>query len=218
MKGAVPLLRKEVVYSERGESLTWLKGETITTKSNYALCRCGASAKKPFCDGSHNRIGFDGTEQADARPIAEREHIIEGANIEGANIRVKSDPSLCSHIRFCVNRFGGLNQMLPSADDVRVRSQVIAMVERCPSGTLTYEVKVGDETTDDNYKSVEPDLPMAIGVIRNGPLWVTGGISIERADGLPVEIRNRVTLCRCGHSKNKPFCDGAHGEIGFTDG
>ena len=215
IQGGIPLNRKEVVYSESNEPLTWRKVNAIQTSQNYALCRCGESKNKPFCDGSHTRIGFDGTETADTRPTVERQHVIEGENIAGTNIRVKSDPCLCAHARFCFNRFGNLNQMMPSASDVRIRNQVIAMVERCPSGSLTYEIKVNDDTSDD-YQEIEPDLPMAISVITDGPLWVTGGIRIERADGQPLEIRNRVTLCRCGHSKNKPFCDGTHSKIGFT--
>lgn len=215
IQGGIPLNRKEVVYSESNEPLTWLKVNAIQTSPNYALCRCGESKNKPFCDGSHTRIGFNGTETADTRPTVERQEVIEGSNIEEAHIRVKCDHSLCAHARFCFNRFGNLNQMIPLENDVRIRNQVIAMVERCPSGSLTYEIKVDNDTAND-YQEVEPDLPVAISVITNGPLWVTGGIRIERADGKPLEIRNRVTLCRCGHSKNKPFCDGTHNEIKFT--
>jgi CDGSH-type Zn-finger protein len=51
------------------------------------------------------------------------------------------------------------------------------------------------------------------------PLWVRGGIQIESAaDGHVYERRNRLTLCRCGQSSNKPFCGGTHAEIGFRDG
>jgi CDGSH-type Zn-finger protein len=215
IQGGLALYRKEVVYSELDEPLTWRKINEIQTSQNYALCRCGESNNKPFCDGSHTRISFDGTETADTQPTVERQKVIEGENIEGTNIRVKSDLSLCTHARFCFNRFGNLNQMMPSASDVRIRNQVIAMVERCPSGALTYEINV-DNDTSNGYQKVEPDLPTAISVITDGPLWVTGGILIERADGQPIEIRNRVTLCRCGHSKNKPFCDGTHSKIDFT--
>ena len=215
IQGGIALYRKEVVYSELDESLTWRKVNAIPTSQNYALCRCGESNNKPFCDGSHSSISFDGTETADTRPTVERQRIIEGENFEGANIRVKSDHYLCTHARFCFNRFGNLNQMLPSASDVRIRNEVIAMVERCPSGALTYEIEIDNDTSTD-YQAVEPDLPSAIAVITDGPLWVTGDIRIERADGQPMEIRNRVTLCRCGHSKNKPFCDGTHNEIDFT--
>jgi len=95
--------------------------------------------------------------------------------------------------------------------ETEVRSLVIAMVERCPSGALTYSIEPGEP-------DIEPDLPQQIadtieitadGPIA-GPLWVTGNITIERADGQPFEPRNRVTLCNCGLSKIKPLCDGTH--------
>ncbi|MFV0643915.1 MAG: CDGSH iron-sulfur domain-containing protein, partial [Sphingomonadaceae bacterium] len=50
-----------------------------------------------------------------------------------------------------------------------------------------------------------------------GPIWVEGGITVEAADGTVYEERNRVTLCRCGQSQNKPYCDGTHASINFTD-
>ncbi|MEO5901562.1 MAG: CDGSH iron-sulfur domain-containing protein [Ilumatobacteraceae bacterium] len=50
-----------------------------------------------------------------------------------------------------------------------------------------------------------------------GPIWVRGGIPISSSDGRAYEVRNRVTLCRCGASTNKPFCDASHAPIGFID-
>jgi CDGSH-type Zn-finger protein len=82
------------------------------------------------------------------------------------------------------------------------------MVERCPSGALTYQLDPGT--------AVEPLLPEAIAVTDDGPLWVTGGIPVTAGDG-ELERRNRVTLCRCGHSDRKPLCDGSHKEAGFAD-
>jgi CDGSH-type Zn-finger protein len=57
-----------------------------------------------------------------------------------------------------------------------------------------------------------------VAICRDGPLLVRGGIPVESEDGRPYEVRNRVTLCRCGHSRNKPFCDGTHDQIGFREG
>jgi CDGSH-type Zn-finger protein len=82
------------------------------------------------------------------------------------------------------------------------------MIEKCPSGALTFSFD-GDD--------VEPLLATAISVIDDGPLWVTGGISVTKQDGTELETRNRVTLCRCGASGNKPLCDGSHKEIGFHE-
>jgi hypothetical protein len=105
----------------------------------------------------------------------------------------------------------GLVQFVAGSDDTQVRSLVIAMVERCPSGALTYSITASEA-------DIEPDLPQQIAVTTeitsggpiSGPLWVTGEILVERSDGLLLETRNRVTLCSCGISRNKPLCDGTH--------
>ena len=207
VQGSIPLVRKTQVVSEYGEPLTWEKGETIETGKSYALCRCGQSGDKPFCDNAHLECFFDGTETADTRPTAERQTVYPGAT----NLVVKCDQSLCTESGFCGMRNATIGQLATRTADTNVRSQVIAMVERCPSGSLTYAVEEGKP-------DIEPDLPKQIAVITEitsagpiaGPLWVTGNIPIERADGKPLETRNRVTLCNCGLSKNKPLCDGTH--------
>ncbi len=92
------------------------------------------------------------------------------------------------------------------------------MIEHCPSGGTTYSIEKGGA-------DIEPDLPRQVAVTTEitsdgpiaGPLWVTGNIPIERSDGQPLETRNRVTLCRCGLSKNKPLCDGTHRAMGITE-
>jgi len=61
----VPLVRKSQVVSEYGEPLTWKKEGVTECEGDYGLCRCGQSANKPFCDGTHRRVAFDGSEQAD---------------------------------------------------------------------------------------------------------------------------------------------------------
>ena len=212
--GGVPLVRKETVVSEHGEPLTWQKGEPIETRETYLLCRCGQSSKTPLCDGSHARTGFDGTEAADTRPTAERQVVHEG----GTGIVVKRDYPLCTNAGFCGNRVTNVEEMTPHTDDTRVRSHVIAMIERCPSGSYTYSLEEGGE-------DVEPDLPQQVAVVTEttwagpiaGPLWVTGCIPVERADGQPLETRNRVTLCRCGLSGQKPLCDATHRGVGFVE-
>ena len=110
----------------------------------------------------------------------------------------------------CGNRMTNVIKMVEQSNDTQVRAQIMAMIERCPSGTFTFALEPDGEV-------VEPDLPIGIAVIPDGPLWVSGGIPVERRDGQPLETRNRVTLCRCGASKNKPLCDGMHKEVGFSD-
>jgi len=188
--------------SEHGEPLTWRSEEVSDQKPVYALCRCGESARKPYCDGAHGRVGFDGTETAPTDSFRER-----CAELGGTGIEVSDDRSICVHAGFCGNRISNIWRMTPKTDDSVVRSQVMAMIERCPSGALSYTVDGAE---------IEPALPVEISVITDGPLWLTGGIRVERSDGEPFEARNRVTLCRCGHSARKPLCDGSHKEAGFT--
>lgn len=202
VSGSVPLRVREPIMSEHGEPLTWRTNKVTDRGAAYTLCRCGASANKPYCDGSHAAVGFDGAETAPTDSYQERRTSYPGTGIE-----VFDDREKCMHAGFCGNQVSNVWKMADKTDDTIVRGQVMAMIERCPSGALTYEVE-GD--------AVEPDIPAEVSVIPNGPLWVTGGIPIERADGEPVELRNRVTLCRCGQSANKPLCDGSHKEAGFV--
>jgi CDGSH-type Zn-finger protein len=112
---------------------------------------------------------------------------------------------------FCGNRNTNIEQMMDKTAEPAVRAEIIAMIERCPSGTYTYAMSEDEE-------DIEPDLPRQIAVTTeitsdgpiDGPLWVTGNIPVERSDGEPFETRNRVTLCNCGHSCQKPLCDGSH--------
>jgi hypothetical protein len=105
--------------------------------------------------------------------------------------------------------------MMADTADSDVRAHVMALIDRCPSGSYTYAV-------DPDSEDIEPDLPAAIAVTTEeselaGALWVTGGIPIIRSDGQPLQTRNRVTLCRCGRSRTKPLCDGTHREVNFTE-
>lgn len=205
--GNIPLVRKTQVVSEYGEPLSWKKEGEIPTDEGYFLCRCGQSDDMPFCDGTHTRNGFDGTETAPMDPIQERQETYPGTT----NIIIRIDPSLCTSAGFCANHATSLAEMAAHTEDSQVRALAIAMIEHCPSGALTYALNEGEA-------EIEVDLPQQIavttevtseGLIR-GPLWVTGGITLLRSDGQLYETRNRVTLCNCGRSRNKPFCDGTH--------
>jgi CDGSH-type Zn-finger protein/uncharacterized Fe-S cluster protein YjdI len=212
VSGGVGLVAKTQIVSEHGEPLAWRKDGALDTGWHelcgmYSLCRCGQSSDKPFCDGTHRKIAFDGTETADPRPLAERQQVFPS----DGTLEVKHDDTLCSESGFCGTRNAHLREIVKSAGEAGVAAQIIAMVEHCPSGSLTYAPKPGGA-------EVEPDLPTQIVVTTEitatgpiaGPLWVTGGVKIERVDGQPCEAHNRVTLCNCGKSKNKPLCDGSH--------
>ena len=207
VEGAAPLVHKTQVVSEYGEPLTWKKDGELKEAGNYSLCRCGHSKDKPYCDGAHNDIEFDGTETADTRPSEARQEILD----EGTGIVVKKDVYLCMDSGFCGNRLTNIDEMVADTDEPRVRAEIIGMIERCPSATYTYAMKKGEP-------NIEPDLPRQIAqtteITEDGPiegsLWVTGNIPIQRADGKEFETYNRVTLCCCGESCKKPLCDGTH--------
>jgi CDGSH-type Zn-finger protein len=214
VQGNVPLVHKTQIVSEYGEPLTWRKDETLATDQTYRLCRCGQSSNKPFCDDTHLRCGFDGTETAEITTTAERRVVHKG----GTRIVVRRDYALCMEAGFCGNRLTNVQKMTPHTDDPQIRAQVIAMIERCPSGSYTYSAEEG-------AADIEPDLPGQVAVITEitsdgpiaGPLWVTGAIPIERSDSQPFETRNRVTLCCCGRSNTKPLCDGSHRSPDITE-
>jgi CDGSH-type Zn-finger protein len=205
--GQVPLVHRTQVVSEYGEPLTWKTDKLYPAREVYALCRCGHSCNKPFCDGMHAKMAFDGRETADPSPTAERQHAYAGTK----GLVVKLDPYLCMDAGFCGTRLSTMEQLAAQTADTAMRSLVIAMVERCPAGALTYAMTPGEA-------DIEPDLPRQVAVTTEitaqgaieGPLWVMGGLPIERSDQQPFETRNRVTLCSCGLSKTKPLCDGSH--------
>lgn len=208
--GDVPLVRVEIVVNEAGESIAWRETERLDAGSRYRLCRCGRSHTKPFCDGNHAVSDFDGTEVAANQPFYE----IAGC-VEGPGLKLHDARELCAEARFC-DRAGGLWNLVASCEDEKVRALVEDEAALCPSGRY---VVCDSETGEPHEPEFEPSIALvddpAMGV--SGPLWVRGGIPVIADDGTPYEVRNRVTLCRCGRSSNKPFCDGSHIKAGFTE-
>jgi CDGSH-type Zn-finger protein len=195
------------VVSEDGDPLTWQTIERLPRSTPFALCRCGGSADKPFCDGTHARTGFVAEQRASTTAYSERRR-----GYAATGIVVYDDRSICEHAGFCGNRVSNIWKMAKdgSLDDSVVRAQAIAMIEHCPSGALTFALA-------DGGAAVEPELRTQVSVIDDGPLFVSGGVQVELPGGEPLEVRNRMTLCRCGQSQNKPLCDGTHKEVGFSD-
>jgi CDGSH-type Zn-finger protein len=207
VEGPVEITRRRIVESEHGEPMTWQTTERMGRHTHAVLCRCGGSAAKPFCDRTHMANGFDGTETAATTTYDER-----ARTYEGTGVVMRDDRKLCEHAGFCGTRLTNVWKMMraDAVEESIVRTQLMAMIEHCPSGALTFRL-AADEP------DVEAELPHAIGVVDDGPLFVTGGIPIQRSDDAPFETRNRVTLCRCGQSANKPLCDGTHKKIDFHD-
>jgi CDGSH-type Zn-finger protein len=211
VSGSVPLAVQVITPNGEGVSWDWVQGRTFHADGTYALCRCGASNTKPFCDDSHARVGFDGTATASRTPFAR-----QAETYDGPTLTLSDAENLCAFARFC-DAGGKIWALIGQTGDAAARALVIREANHCPAGRLV----VHDAKT---HKAIEEPLPASIGVVEDpalgcsGPLWVRGGIPIESADGTRYETRNRVTLCRCGASSNKPFCDGSHASIKFDDG
>ncbi len=199
--GDVPVVAKAQVETELGEPIVWQTGPELAHKDRYALCRCGQSSRKPFCDGTHLRVEFEAEDALRERNAKE---------YPGTGVTLLDDRGICVHSGYCGNTITNVWKMVRKTDDTTVRSMLIAMVERCPSGAITYSL-------DGGATENEPRLPAEIGVMVNGPLWVTGAIAVEVGEEGTLQTRNRVALCRCGASARKPLCDGTHKAVGFTD-
>jgi CDGSH-type Zn-finger protein len=200
--GGVPLAEQKACVDRDQECHGWQEGQEYPVQDQYALCRCGRSSSKPFCDGTLVRAGFDGTEQAEDIPYLE-----QAVTYEGPGINLTDAEGYCAAARFC-HRGGGTWNLVGRSDEPDVKQMIIEESCDCPAGRLVAWEKDG--------RAHEPDLEPSIGLVEDaqkgkaGPLWVRGGIPVESAEGVAYETRNRVTLCRCGRSSNKPFCDGSH--------
>jgi len=211
VSGNIPLALQVITPDEEGFSWDWKEGKTFETKQQYALCRCGNSKTKPFCDGTHTKVEFEGNVTATRTPYAR-----QAETFDGPTLTLSDAEHLCAFARFCDPQ-GKIWSLIGGTGNPKVRDLVIREANHCPAGRLV----VQDKKTG---KEIEDKFPPSIGVIEDpalgcsGPLWVRGGIVIETEDGKPYEVRNRVTLCRCGSSSNMPFCNGSHASVKFQDG
>ncbi len=202
VSGGIPLSEQIICIDSEGQCHGWREGKKYPSQENYALCRCGHSQHKPFCDGTHMKIHFDGTETASRQPYLEQAN-----EIDGPGLRLTDAQDFCASARFC-HRAGGIWKLTKQSDDPEDKQKAIEEAGDCPGGRLVVWEKNGE--------AIEPKFEPSIGLVEDtqagvmGPIWVRGGIPIESADGTTYEIRHRVTLCRCGKSANKPFCDGSH--------
>ena len=205
------------------ENLQNSKSEPLSTVSGVALCRCGASNNKPFCDGTHATIGFSSENKGTEKDAGgeEKNKVIKDKRKDyaGKKIAVHDNRRICSHAAECVNN-------LPSVFRLNARpwidpeganvEEIINTISKCPSGALSYSID------DIEHRDQNERAPM-VTVSKDGPYLITGGIeliggdannTIQFGDGASKE---HYTLCRCGASNNKPFCDGMHKVINFED-
>ncbi|MBQ7824524.1 MAG: CDGSH iron-sulfur domain-containing protein [Bacteroidaceae bacterium] len=205
--GNPPIDEEIIVFNDNGDSWLYKRGKHFNSeKSPVALCRCGSSKNKPYCDGSHRHCHWDSKETASHKPLLDEAYIYEGPTMILADNEV-----YCAFARFC-DAYGTIWNLVQKAETDIERELVKHEAGHCPAGRLI----VWDKKTGKPY---EPHFEPSVGIIEDsglkvhGPLWVKGGIRIEGADGRSYEVRNRVTLCRCGASFNKPFCDGTHANV-----
>jgi CDGSH-type Zn-finger protein len=184
--------------------LTCRKGP-IPCQPAMSLCRCGGSANKPFCDGTHRSNGFASTRHESR--VADRRVTYRGREID-----IHDNRGLCAHAGHCTDGLPAVFRMKQEpwiAPDGADREAIAATIRKCPSGALSYSVG-GVEHRERGGKP-------SIYVSPDGPYVVTGGPELHETamgEGAPA---GHYTLCRCGGSKNKPFCDGTHWQIGFKD-
>jgi CDGSH-type Zn-finger protein len=200
------------------ENLCNSKDEPLSTVRGVALCRCGASNNKPFCDGTHTTIGFSSENRTDDdNSNGSSEHLIKNKrkNYVGEEIIIHDNRRICSHAEECVNTLSSVFKLnsRPWIDPDSAKAQeIIDTIRKCPSGALSYSIN------DIEYRDQEERTPMVI-VSKDGPYLITGSIdligeNIQWADGASKE---HYTLCRCGASSYKPFCDGMHKTVNFKD-
>lgn len=185
--------------------LTGEDGTEIEVKEVMALCRCGASSNKPFCDGSHNEIGFS---DAPSKEAAGKDKIY---SFEGKEVVVSYNPRLCSHAAECVSRAPAAFD--PSrkpwiAPDEATMSKLEEVVTACPSGALM----LAEAGSDPVHRVADA---VGITVEKNGPYRVNG-VAIEGDAAGEGASSKKYVLCRCGHSGAKPYCDGSHRDAGWT--
>lgn len=187
--------------------LTGADGAPIEAEDPVALCRCGGSASKPFCDGTHTRNGFTSDKAADRTPDKRDTYI-------GRDITIHDNRGVCAHAGMCSDSLAAVWRVReePWIDaDGASADAIIAVIEQCPSGALSYATGGGAVTH--RPPSDRPEIEMS----KDGPYHVHGGVTLEGhapGEGASGEY---YTLCRCGASKNKPLCDGSHWQAGFKD-
>jgi CDGSH-type Zn-finger protein len=181
-------------------------GDEVRCGDSVELCRCGESSDKPFCDYTHVGVGFSSERENPRQLDRERDYV-------GQQITVHDNRTICCHAEQCVKGlpavFDGNARpwIMPDAADVPA---IIEAINKCPSGALSYSI--------DGERVVKGDKEAVLTVQNKGAYHIRGAIqlTVEDSDIVP-PVKDHYTLCRCGASKNKPFCDGAHHSVGFND-
>ncbi|HHU91026.1 MAG TPA: iron-binding protein, partial [Clostridiaceae bacterium] len=207
VSGSIPLSEKIIVSID--EENKYIDGQKLPQSEEYVLCRCGKSNTAPFCDGTHVKTDFDGTETAEKNTYEDRSELLEGPGID------LLDDNRCAFARFCHRKKGDVWQLVENSFNEENIQEAIRGACDCPTGRLVARDKQGNEIDPEYEPSIDiiQDYQMSV----SGGIFVKGKIPIESSDGSTYEVRNRVVLCRCGKSKNKPFCDATHLLVDYVD-
>lgn len=190
---------------KHARSVKHVDGAEVEIKEVIALCRCGHSKNKPFCDGSHNEVNFSSDNPGEA---AGKDKVL---TYEGREATVTYNPRLCSHAFECGKRAGEVfdpDQRPWIQPDNGSREKIEEVIAACPSGALALAAE------GEPRKHLVMDGRAQFEIEKDGPYWVT---DVERPEGPSAEgeTDRKYTLCRCGMSGMKPFCDGTHHDRGW---
>jgi len=215
-------LRPRIVVADNGPYLVTnaaavrsYLGEPLPAAPQVALCRCGESGDKPFCDGAHARTSFSGAK--DPKRVPDQRD-----TYPGTQVTIFDNRGICQHSGFCTDRLptafrtGTEPFVAPSGGRM---DEIVRAVRDCPSGALSLAF---DGTEARDLAEWHGGRQPAVEVSLDGPYQVTGGIPLADAAGGEVRraagsSREHYALCRCGHSQNKPFCSGMHWYVQFRD-
>lgn len=210
--GGVSIIQQFIIPDENGISTNYKEGNTYLTQSGVALCRCGTSNNKPFCDGSHKHINPN---EINLTETATFEAELNSAEmIQGQEISLTDDEKFCAFARFCDAGQRIWNEV--QLEGEKAKQLTLQMAHHCPGGRLI----IWDNATQKPIETYEePSVSLIEDVINrcSGPILLRGGFPVKSSNGEFYEVRNRQTLCRCGQSSNKPFCDGTHASMKFQD-
>jgi CDGSH-type Zn-finger protein/uncharacterized Fe-S cluster protein YjdI len=185
-------------------------GATIETGAKAVLCRCGQSQKKPFCDGAHVKAGFSSA--PDHSKIRNTEILYEGA-IGDSQVTVSYTPVLCSHAGECQHAAPSVFQPTEKPwvkPEAGTMDELLNALSTCPSGAL----RISSSTDQKPQHLTDGDIEIV--VEKDGPFRVKNVPLDAEFNGVGAS-RTKYVLCRCGHSKNKPFCDGTHYDVKWRD-
>ena len=178
-------------------------------KPASGLCRCGQSKNKPFCNGSHSVAGFS-SDSGDAK--VRNTPIQYTGEVEGKSIKVSYTPVLCGHIAECQRLH---KQVFDPSQKPWIQPEngslegILSVINACPSGALRVLVDgEGLHHMDSDEQSVS--------FVKNGP-YVVKNIPLDAEFNGAGASEKEYILCRCGQSKNKPFCDGTHHDVIWKD-